>query len=253
MSKNEPVGLKLLCIEDGFLAIHKEPGIPFQKTPDHMGVMQILRSMPDVPTEPRIFPVHRLDRVTSGILLFARGRQAANQLGNAFRHNRIQKVYIAISDRKPRKKQGTVSGDMQKGRRGSWILARTHDNPAITHFTSHALPGTRKGLRVYVLRPRTGKTHQLRVALKSISAPVLGDPLYSRFDLARAEDRTYLHATAIRFELDGKEYTVKDIPAPGMLFALPEFQKLYSSLGDLFKTAYKPQKKNKNPTTKPRA
>ena len=54
---------------------------------------------------------------------------------------------------------------MQKGRGGSWMLARSQDNPAISWFDSVSV---REGLRLYRIKPRTGKTHQIRVALKSV-------------------------------------------------------------------------------------
>lgn len=54
------------------------------------------------------------------------------------------------------------------------MLARTTDDPAVTRFTSAAVPG-RPGVRAFLLKPETGRTHQLRVAMKSLGAPVLGD------------------------------------------------------------------------------
>lgn len=157
----------------------------------------------------------------------------------AFRRKQVAKYYVALSDRKPSKKMGSVVGDMQKGRRGSWMLARTRRNPAVTRFTSAAVVGAmeeeagsagaadpqqhegglqqahmeqeveqeqegvevgqqdgeraqrgeqqqeqqqqaqqqqrRPALRAFLLKPETGRTHQLRVAMKSLGAPVLGD------------------------------------------------------------------------------
>jgi hypothetical protein len=57
---------------------------------------------------------------------------------------------------------------MEKGRGGSWMLSRTQDNPAISWFDSVSV---REGLRLYRIKPRTGKTHQIRVALKSVEPP----------------------------------------------------------------------------------
>ena len=233
-------GIRLVHHDPRFLVVHKDPGLAFHTTEKEnqrdAGVLQIVRQLEargDIPAGERLFPVHRLDRITSGILLFARGRKYANQLGNAFRHNRVDKVYIALSDRRPKKKQGTVSGDMIRGRGGQWILTRAKRNPAQTRFMSVELSGIRPGMRMYVLKPRTGRTHQLRVALKSLGSPVLGDSLYGRYDMARKEDRAYLHAAAIRFDLDGKSYQYYDAPAPGNLFAHPDFVRALQSLGDL--------------------
>lgn len=242
--------IQILKTTPDYIAIYKPPGIAFHSTEDHgTGILPRLRDMESagvIPSGDRIFPVHRLDRVTSGILLFARGRKNTNQLGNEFRHGRVEKVYLALSDRKPIKKQGWITGDMQKGRNGAWILLRTRKNPAVTRFFSFSIPGRRPGLRLYLLRPSTGKTHQLRVAMKSNRTPILGDPLYSQFDLAREEDRTYLHACALRFELNGKVETIVVPPRTGAEFQSEQFLSLYSSLGDLF--SYGLQESKKKPS-----
>ena len=219
--------IRLLSRGPGHFIVHKPPGIPFHRTGKDPGVLEMIREMQETgelaPSE-RLFPVHRLDRVTSGILVFACGRAAANELGNAFRHNRVEKYYLALSDRRPHKKQGLVVGDMERGRRGQWILNRSTNNPARTRFWSHAVPGQRPGLRLYLVRPLTGKTHQIRVALKSVGAPIRGDPQYSRFDLAREEDRTYLHAAAIRFRLGESVVQTIDLEPEGREFATEGFE-----------------------------
>jgi len=61
---------------------------------------------------------------------------------------------------------------MLKARRGAWKLARSKESPALTEFVSTSLG---QGLRLFLLRPYTGKTHQLRVAMKSLGAPIIGD------------------------------------------------------------------------------
>lgn len=241
--------IRLLKNTDRYLIVHKDPGIAFHaervdpeeyaetQTPGEQGVLQVIRAMEasgELPTGPRLYPVHRLDRITSGILVFARGRHNANLLGNEFRHGRVRKIYVALADRPPKKKQGKIVGDMERGRGGAWILSREMKNPASTRFLSYSIPGRRPGLRLYVLHPKTGRTHQLRVAMKSLGSPVLGDGLYSRYDLARGEDRAYLHATAIRFQLGDELVEAFDPPAPGVEFATPEFLQLFNNLGDLF-------------------
>ncbi len=228
--------IRVLKNSDRYLIVHKPPGLSFHSQGKETGVLQLIRAMEErgeIPAGPRLFPVHRLDRVTSGILVFARGRKNANLLSNEFRHGRARKIYIALSDRPPHKKQGQIIGDMAPGRNGQWILLRTKRNPAITRFLSIAVPGRRAGLRLYVLQPKTGRTHQIRAALKSIAAPVLGDPLYSRFDLARQEERAYLHAAAIRLQLGDEAIECYDPPAPGAEFESAEFRKALASLGDL--------------------
>ena len=168
--------------------------------------------------------LNRLDEVTSGIMMFARNEDTAQDLSAAFAESRIFKNYIALSDRKPKKKQGTIRGDMAKGRRGSWKLLHTTDNPAVTKFTSIGVPGIRPGLRMFIVKPVTGRTHQIRVAMKSLGAPILGDVRYADKIAAEQEDRTYLHAAAMSFMLGGKEVNIICQPTVGATFIHSAFQ-----------------------------
>ena len=170
--------------------------------------------------------VHRLDKITSGILLLAKNERVASWLARQFARRRVHKYYVALSARKPSRKMGTVRGDMAQARRGAYKLTRYKpgDSPpaAVTKFASRgvrgASPGGDRPLRMLLMRPLTGKTHQLRVCAKSLGAPVLGDAAYAGRaksqdendendendgDGAGGEDRGYLHAAALRVAMPG--------------------------------------------------
>ncbi|MBT2868790.1 TIGR01621 family pseudouridine synthase [Chromobacterium violaceum] len=191
-----------------FYLVDKHPGASFHREGDAPGLMDALRAGLD---DEALWPVHRLDRITSGLILVARSAGAARALGDALAGREVEKYYLALSDRKPLKKQGRVAGDMAKGRGGAWRLTAGRENPAVTQFFSYALA---PGLRLFLLRPRTGKTHQLRVAMKSQGAPILGDALYGGSEA----DRGYLHAYALRFELDGERFAFVCPPSAGERF-----------------------------------
>ena len=166
--------------------------------------------------------------MTSGILLLGKTRLAAQRISLAFAESRVHKCYVALSDRKPNKKQGTIRGDMAKARRGSWKLLRTTHDPAVTKFTSVAVVGDRRpGLRLYIARPLTGRTHQIRVAMKSNGVPILGDVRYADKAVAEKEDRTYLHAAAISFVLNGQLLQIVCPPTVGLEFLTPSFQSVW--------------------------
>lgn len=162
------------------------------------------------PTE-TLFPVHRLDKITSGLLLVARNKPAAQQLGQLFESHAIKKTYLAISDKKPSKKQGTISGDMQRTRDGNWKLLHRKTNPAITRFKSHSLA---PNLRLFILQPQTGRTHQLRVMMKALGSPILGDARYG----GTAADRGYLHAAHLQFDWHQSNIDISSAPQQGTLF-----------------------------------
>ena len=240
-ARNYAKYLRVLENTDRFLIAEKQPGVSFHAEGNREGLLQIIREMEEtgaLPSGPRLYPVHRLDRITSGLIVFARERKNANLLSNEFRHHRVEKYYIALSDRPPRKKQGRVIGDMSRGRGKTWILNRSAKNPAVTFFFSKAIRGSRPGLRLFLLKPRTGRTHQIRSAMKSLSAPVLGDPLYGRYDLAREEDRAYLHAFCLRFRLGEESWSFVSPPSPGAEFESRAFQNALREYSEPWKLSW---------------
>ena len=203
---------QLIATDPRFYVIAKAPGLGFHREDDAPGVLDVVR---DGLQDAALWPVHRLDKDTSGLLLLARGQPVAAALGAAFAGREVQKYYLALSDAKPGRKQGLIKGDMDKGRGGAWRLCQSQVNPAVTQFFSHSLA---PGRRLFVLRPRTGKTHQLRVAMKSLGAPILGDALYG----GSTADRTYLHAYALSFALDGESFSFSCLPAHGECWPQPQ-------------------------------
>ncbi|WBA09942.1 TIGR01621 family pseudouridine synthase [Salinivibrio kushneri] len=172
-----------------FVVINKHHGVSVQKEADHAALLPAVAAHIGVE---KVYLVHRLDKMTSGLLLLATSSHAASVLSGLFASREIEKFYLALSAKKPRKKQGLIVGDMAKGRRGSWKLLTSKDNPARTRFTS--ITGG-EGRRLFLCRPYTGKTHQIRVAMKSIGSPLIGDDYYG----GEPADRGYLHAYGLQF------------------------------------------------------
>jgi len=166
----------------------------------------------------QIHPVHRLDSATSGLLLAAKHSEANRVFSRAFQNQEVEKVYIAIvrtkSGGQAKKKQGWIVGDMKPSRDGSWKLLRSQDNPARTYFVSESL-GDR--YRLALLYPITGKTHQLRVAMKANATPIVGDERYG----GEQAERLYLHACYLGFSYQG---------SPHQYVLIPEMKGLFSKL-----------------------
>ncbi|SJZ74901.1 tRNA pseudouridine32 synthase / 23S rRNA pseudouridine746 synthase [Oceanospirillum multiglobuliferum] len=205
-------GFSLVAETEDFVLINKAPNIDVHRDGDIPGICERVCSALKLP---ELFLVHRLDKVTSGLLLLAKNTEANQQLSALFRDKQIQKYYLALSDKKPKKKQGWIKGDMERSRRGSWKLLNSQQNPAITQFFTASVGN---GLRLFLLKPRTGKTHQLRVAMKSLGAPICGDELYDEASRASQHERTYLHAFALSFELKKQHYQYCCPPTLGALF-----------------------------------
>ncbi|WP_093328050.1 TIGR01621 family pseudouridine synthase [Thalassotalea agarivorans] len=199
----------LIAEHPDFIVINKYPDVNFHDESSLGNGLfnQVQKALNDN----TLFPVHRLDKMTSGLVLIAKNKESAQNFQQMFEKHLIQKFYLAIAKGKPKKKQGLVKGDMEKARRGSWKLMRTQHNPAITQFFSY---GIGNSMRLYLLKPHSGKTHQLRVALNSLSVTILGDERYG----GATADRGYLHAYALQFDWKGELQSFVIPPNQGQFF-----------------------------------
>lgn len=191
-----------------FLVIDKHPGISVHKDDNEQPLLaEVARHTGDE----KLYLIHRLDKMTSGLLLLGRHHDAASQLSANFAQRVVEKYYLAIGTKKPKKKQGVVIGDMSRSRRSSWKLETSRENPAITQFFSTA---GGDGRRLFLCKPHTGKTHQIRVALRSVGSGITGDDIYG----CETSDRGYLHAYALRFPYQGELWQFVCPPTQGALW-----------------------------------
>ena len=202
---------KTITEHHDFIVVDKEPGVNFHDEGKiGSGLFSLVKQQIQSHNKnAELYPVHRLDKMTSGLVIFAKNLACAQTFGQLFNDHDIEKYYLAIADKKPSKKQGLIKGDMAKSRRGMFKLLRTMENPAITQFFSYSIANKQ---RLYLLKPHSGKTHQLRVALASIGAPIVGDPFY--YSTSKA-DRGYLHAYALKFTYLGEEFEFTSLPTKG--------------------------------------
>ncbi|TWX72834.1 TIGR01621 family pseudouridine synthase [Colwellia sp. C1TZA3] len=197
-----------------FIIIDKPQGLSFHDE-DELGSGLFSQIKAQLKTQfalTELYPVHRLDKMTSGLIIVAKNSATARVFQQQFEQHQVQKFYLAIAEGKPKKKQGLIKGDMEKSRRGMWKLLRTMGNPAISQVLSYPIAPKQ---RLYLIKPHSGKTHQIRVALNSIGVPILGDPLYNN---NLNTDRGYLHAFALSFSLHNKQYQYCLPPSAGTVF-----------------------------------
>lgn len=195
-----------------FIVVYKKPNISFHSETGEPGLFECVKQQQNYAA---LFPVHRLDKITSGLLVMAKTAHANHILCEQFEKREIEKFYLAVSLKKPVKKEGLIKGDMQPARRGAWMLTKQYSNPAITQFFSK---GIGDGRRLFIIRPHTGKTHQIRVALKSLGSPIAGDGLYADSQDHADRDRGYLHAYSLAFTYAGKLHRYYCLPREGQWF-----------------------------------
>jgi tRNA pseudouridine32 synthase/23S rRNA pseudouridine746 synthase len=93
----------LLHSDPRFYLINKHPGVSFHREGEEDGLLDAVRAGLQ---DEALWPVHRLDRITSGLILLARSSQVASQFGSAFADHAVEKYYLALSDRKPQRSRG---------------------------------------------------------------------------------------------------------------------------------------------------
>jgi 23S rRNA pseudouridine955/2504/2580 synthase len=212
--------------DDDYLVINKPQGIAVQggtNTEHHLDL--ILRTLwPDPAHCPKI--IHRLDRDTSGVLVFAKNHTAVRWLGQAFHDKKVHKRYLAIVVGQMPASQGLIDAPMSKmgGLSKEKMTVSDAGDSAQTRY--RVLRDSPKYLLSYVeFQPLTGRTHQIRVHANYLNCPILGDGKYGGKRAHALAKRTSicLHAAALSFKgPQGKNYHF-NAPLP------PHFQTLLNN------------------------
>ena len=150
--------------------------------------------------EQLVFPVHRLDRDTSGLMLFARTEEAADLLVRMFQAHEVERHYRAIVHGQPPKRaiRSEFVRDRGDGRRGS-VNENAPPNQPTQHAVTHVRPMRSLGeLAEVECTLETGRTHQIRIHLAEIGHPVCGDKTYGRRE-EKPPPRQALHAATLVF------------------------------------------------------
>ena len=206
--KWQDIPINILFENEDLLALDKPPGVLSQGTvankEDHIYyAAQKFLEQRDGHTYLALH--HRLDKKTSGILLFAKSKKGNHILSSAFQNKTIQKTYIAktsyqdgFSTGKKWRIENHLGPVRKEGRTTLHGSVRAGGQKAITDFEI-LQSSQEKGLLIQA-QPITGRTHQIRVHLSEFGLPILGDPLYSKE--SEKYPRLFLHAQRIELPLE---------------------------------------------------
>ena len=230
--------LAVLYEDDRLLAVAKPPGVVV--VPDRGGDPDAcLRRRLERERGEALWVVHRLDRDTSGVVVFARDAATHRALSLLFERREARKTYLAVVRTPPPATEGTISTPLHPARKGKMRPAARGEAGALASRTDYrllrtwSLPTARPAL--VEARPRTGRQHQVRVHLRSLGSPLLVDPLYGGAARVVARDlglpgeevlcsRLTLHASSIELPLPGAAGPPRiEAPLPGDLAALLAF------------------------------
>lgn len=148
---------------------------------------------------PEVLLCHRLDRDTSGIMVFALTKAAQRAMGRLFETKRVKKRYIARVAGQVAEPSGTIDLPLIVDWPNRPLQHVNHETgkPAVTDWQRVAVE---TGATRMKLMPRTGRSHQLRVHMKELGHPILGDPFYADGPARDDPPRMMLHAEGLKFE-----------------------------------------------------
>jgi 23S rRNA pseudouridine1911/1915/1917 synthase len=208
---------EIIFENENFIVINKPTGL--LSIPDRMQSEISLKDML-IHKYGEIFTVHRLDKGTSGVIVFAKNEQTHKQLSQSFEEREVEKYYIGIVHGKMQNKEGTIDAPIaeKKGRMSTHIKGK----PSVTDYS------TIENFRLFSwvkFRIHTGRTHQIRVHMQHINHSIVCDELYGsdepiyvsslkrNYHLSKKEDserpilaRLALHSLQLKFDLSGKHY-----------------------------------------------
>lgn len=152
--------------------------------------------------------VHRLDRVTSGLLICAKNESALSWLQEQFADRKVQKTYMAVVSGAPEQPEAIIEMPIERNpKKPQTFRVGPNGKKAKTQYK---VLDSNESYSLVELLPTTGRTHQLRVHMAQIGHPIVGDTLYGGI----AADRTYLHALSIELTLPNKKHKKFSTPLP---------------------------------------
>lgn len=201
-TRAEDIPIDIVYEDEDLLVVNKAAGMvvhPAHGNPSHTLVNALLyhiRSLAQIGSPLRPGIVHRLDKDTSGLLVVAKNDEAHSFLARQFKEHRVDRTYDALVRRVVQHDEGEIDAPVGRAflNRKKVIVRPSGGKSAVTYY--HVKRRFKEASWLEV-KPRTGRTHQIRVHLAHLGHPVLGDPLYGV--KAMGIDRPALHASQLGF------------------------------------------------------
>jgi 23S rRNA pseudouridine1911/1915/1917 synthase len=197
----EEISLDILYEDEDIVVVNKPAGMTVHPAPGHAAhtlVNAILAHCTDLSgiggvQRPGI--VHRLDRDTSGVILVAKNDAAHNALARQLKERSVEKTYLALVEGTPKPAEGVIDAPIARDPRNRQRMAIVEGGRE--SITAYRVVERFAGYALVEARPKTGRTHQIRVHLAAIGHPIAGDRVYGHG--SRDIPRQFLHASRVVF------------------------------------------------------
>ena len=205
--------LRIIYEDDALIVVEKKNGlltVPYNPKSSEMTVLSILKDyVKKQSRKANVYVVHRLDRETSGVLVFAKSPELQEYMRTYWRQLVSKRTYVALVEGRLEKKEGTITSWLTEDQQTMMVYSSQTDNggqKAITHYKvvkESAMPSAEQDLAaeysLVELNLETGRTNQIRVHMQSIGHPVVGDRKYGNGNESSPVDRLCLHAKVLEF------------------------------------------------------
>lgn len=191
-------GVNILHEDDDLIVIEKEAGLLSIASHDEKlmtAYRQLTEYVRQIHPKNRIFVVHRLDRDTSGVMLFAKNKEAQQTLQNSWQESVQERAYVALVEGAV-KKDGTITSWLTESKT-FMVYSSPHDNGGQKAITHYKVLQSNRNFSLLQVNLDTGRKNQIRVHMKDIGHPVVGDKKYGSRN--NSLGRLGLHAYAIAF------------------------------------------------------
>lgn len=214
--------MNVLYEDNHCVAVVKPHGVPTQS--DQSGdpslleqVGEFLSARDKKPGKAFVGLIHRLDRPVGGIVLFAKTSKGASRLSEQFRSHEIKKTYLALVEGVPSKQEGEVHQWLRKDRVKNISYAYPKEKPGTKEARlTFKVRKSSNGFSLIEIHPETGRSHQIRIAMKTLGTPIVGDTKYgSSRSLSGA---IALCASGLSFKqpVTGERIEIVSLPDPGV-------------------------------------